>query len=422
MAETQKAGHRARVVGKLTTVSVRQAKQRGLYGDGGGLFLQVTAKGTKSWVFRFKEGGRQRVMGLGPEHTVSLKEAREKARECRRLRLEGKDPIAQRMAERAAATLDAARAITFRECAESYIAAHQSGWRNSKHAAQWPATLNAYVYPHFGALPVQSIDVGLVMKSLQPIWTAKPETATRVRGRIESILDWAAARGYRQGENPARWRGHLNKLLPRRSKVRFIKHHAALPYSEMAPFMTALRMQQGTAARALEFAILTAARTSEVTRAGWREIDLGERLWVIPGERMKAGREHRVPLSQRSIAILEEMRAIRRDDYVFPGGKRGRPISNMSMLMLLRRMGRDRLTVHGFRSTFRTWAAERTNFPREVAEMALAHQIGDAVERVYQRADLLAKRRALAEAWSKFCWTSPAAGQVVPLRTSATAE
>jgi len=281
----------ARTIGKLTALAITQAKRRGYYGDGGGLFLQVSATAAKSWVFRFKEDRRLREMGLGPTHTVSLAEARQKALDCRKARLDGRDPIEARRAERMHAKLDAAKAMTFVACAERYIASHKAGWRNPKHAAQWPATLGTYVYPVFGSLPVQAVNVGLVMKAIEPIWVQKPETAGRVRGRIESVLDWATARGYREGENPARWRGHLENRLPKKSKVRRVEHHAALPYADIAAFIAELRQQEGVAARALEFAILTAARTGEVIGAKWDEIDLSERLWVVPAERMKAGKE-----------------------------------------------------------------------------------------------------------------------------------
>jgi integrase len=400
----------ARTIGKLTALAVDKAKRRGYYGDGGGLFLQVSASGSKSWVFRFKDAGKLHEMGLGATHTIGLAEAREKARESRRLRLDGVDPIEARKVARSRARLDAAQAMTFKECAERYIASHRVGWRSQTHAAQWPSTLSSYVYPVFGSLSVQAVDVGLVLKALEPIWTAKPETASRVRGRIESVLDWATARGYRQGENPARWRGHLENLLPKISKVRRIEHHAALPYIEIGSFMVELGQQENVAARALELAILTAARTGEVIGAKWDEIDLGERLWTVPAERMKAGKEHRVPLSNAALAVLEEMQKVRTGDFVFPGGKVGRPISNMAMLMLLRRMGHVDLTTHGFRSSFRDWAAERTGFPAEVAEMALAHTVTDKVEAAYRRGDLFQKRRQLMEAWAKFC-ACPAAGQ-----------
>src|ERR1051326_4330491 len=294
--------HRTRAIGKLTTIQVQRAKRRGLYGDGGGLFLQVAKGGSKSWVFRFKEAGRLRVMGLGPLHTISLAEAREKALACRKMRLDGVDPIAARRERRIAAKVEAAKAITFRDAAEKFIDAHKAGWRNARHALQWPATLEAYVYPVFGSLPVSAVDTALVMKAIEPVWKLTPETASRVRGRIESVLDWAAAREHRRGDNPARWRGHLENLLPKRNKVRRVKHLAALPYQQIGELMPALREEDGIAARALEFTILTAARSGEVFGARWEEFDLSERLWVIPGERMKAGKEHRVPLSDAAIA------------------------------------------------------------------------------------------------------------------------
>jgi integrase len=393
----------ARAIGKLTALGVYRAKRRGYHGDGGGLFLQVSNSGAKSWVFRFKEGGRLREMGLGAAHTVSLAEAREKARECRRMRLGGIDPIEARKAGRAQARFEVQNAMTFEACAERYIAAHKAGWRNPKHAAQWPSTLSTYVYPIFGSLPVQAVDIGLVMKAVEPIWTDKPETASRVRGRIESVLDWATARGYRQGENPARWRGHLENLLPKKSKIRRVQHHPALPYAEIGDFMAALKQQEGVPARALEFAILTVARTGEVISATWPEINFGERLWTVPAERMKAGKEHRVPLSAAVIAILEEMQKIRHGDFAFPGAKARRPLGNMALLIVLRRMGRGDLTTHGFRSSFRDWVAERTDFPSEVAEMALAHAVSDKVEAAYRRSDLFEKRRRLMDAWARFC-------------------
>jgi integrase len=404
----------ARGVARLAAVALPKLKP-GMHADGGGVYLQVTKSGARTWIFRFMLRGHAREMGLGPLHTVALAEAREKARECRKLLLEGIDPIEARKAKRAGERLAAATAMTFQECAASYISAHQAGWRNPKHRAQWPATLEAYVYPVFGSLPVQAIDTGLVTKALEPIWTAKPETASRVRGRVESVLDWATARGYRQGENPARWKGHLDHLLPARSKVRRVEHHAALPYPEMAAFMAELRSQEGIGARALEFAILTAARTGEVIGARWEEIDIAGRLWIVPGARMKASKEHRVPLSSRALAILEEMAAIRRGDFVFPGARAGKPLSNMAFLMLLRRMGRGDLTAHGFRSSFRDWAAESTGFPSEVVEMALAHTVGDKVEAAYRRGDLFQKRRQLMEAWAKHCEARKVPGDVVRL-------
>jgi integrase len=393
----------ARVIGKLSTVRVREATKRGLHGDGGGLFLQISKSGARSWVFRFKETGRLRVMGLGPAHTISLAEARERARQCRVARLDGIDPIEQRRAARAGARLDKAKAVTFRECADAYIAAHRVGWRHPKSEAQWTASLTAYAFPILGALPVAAIDTGLVMRVLEPIWATKPETAGRVRGRIELVLGWAATRGFRTGENPARWRGHLENLLPKKSKVARVEHHPAAHYGEIGAFIAELRQRDGVPARALEFLILTAARTGEVTGARWDEINLADRVWIVPGSRMKGAREHRVPLSEAAMAVVEKMAKIRHGDRVCPGQVDGRPIANTAFLVLLRRMGRGNLTAHGFRSTFRDWCAERTAFPAEVAEMALAHAVGDKVEAAYRRGDLFDKRWALADAWARFC-------------------
>jgi integrase len=342
-------------------------------------------------------------MGLGSAGTFSLAEAREKALACRKLCAEGLDPIEVRQVQRQDAAIESARAMTFRQCATAYIEAHRAGWRNAKHAAQWTATLEAYAYPVFGELPVAGVDTGLVMRAVEPIWATKPETATRVRGRVESILDWATTRGFRRGENPARWKGHLANLLPKRSRVRKVEHHAALPFVEVPAFLKALEAQSGAAAQALAFTILTAARTSETLGARWSEIDLAARIWTVPAERMKAGVEHRVPLTAPAVAILERMAEVRADDFVFPGGKRGRPLSNMAMLVLLRRMDRGDLTVHGFRSSFRDWAAETTHYAAEVVEAALAHTIESKVVKAYRRGDLFEKRRELMDAWAVHC-------------------
>jgi integrase len=393
-----------RTIGRLTALKVDKAKRAGMYADGGGLYLRVTQSGTKNWVFRFMLNGRPRWMGVGPVHTIGLAEARNRAAGFRLQRHDGVDPIEKRRAEKLEARLDAAKAMSFKECAVMYIASHRAGWRK-KHAAQWQATLAMYAEPVIGGLSVQRIDIALVLKVLEPIWTTKPETAGRVRGRIESILDWAKVRGYRTGENPARWRGQLDKLLPARSKVRRVEHHAALFYAELPRFLVSLREQEGIAARALEFAILTAARTGEVIGARWSEMDMLDKTWTLPAMRMKAGKEHRVPLSGRALAILQEMQPHRHADeaFVFPGAKPGRPLSNMAFLMLLRRMGRGDVTAHGFRSSFRDWAAERTNVPAEVAEMALAHTISDKTAAAYNRSDLFDRRRRLMAAWTTFC-------------------
>jgi integrase len=402
----------ARASERLTALKVEKAKRPGMYADGGGLYLRVTPDGAKNWVLRYMLDRKPHWMGLGPLALYSLADARTRALDARRKRHEGIDPIGARRAERARQRLEAAKAITFSQCAESYIASHRAGWRNAKHKYQWNATLETYAAPVIGVLPVQAIDTALVLKVLEPIWTAKPETASRLRQRIENILDWAKVRGYREGENPARWRGHLDKLLPARAKVAAVEHLAALPYAELPTFLTELRSREATAARALEFAILTAARTGEVIGARWNELDLLDKTWTIPSARMKTHREHRVPLAPRAVAILQEMAKHRPagDDgasYAFGGAKAGKPLSDMGMLMLLRRMGRgDDLTVHGFRSTFRTWAAELTNFPREVIEAALAHTIGNKVEAAYQRGDMFEKRRRLMDAWASYCATA----------------
>jgi integrase len=414
----------ARATGRLTALKVEKAKKPGMYADGGGLYLRVTPEGTKNWVLRFMIDRRPRWMGLGPVSLYGLQEARAKALDARRLRHEGIDPIDARRAQRARQRLDAAKAITFAECAESYVASHRAGWRNDKHASQWPATLATYAEPIIGALPVQAVDTGLVLKVIEPIWTEKPETANRLRGRVERILDWAKVRGYRDGENPARWRGHLDKLLPARAKVRRVEHHAALPFPDLPSFLVALRDEEGMAARALEFLILTAARTGEVIGAQWGEIDMGERTWTIPADRMKAGKEHRVPLCERALEILAELKAAEGaadigGQPVFTGAKRGRPLSNMAMLMTLRRMKRGDLTAHGFRATFKTWAAECTSVQNEIIEAALAHTLGGKVEQAYMRGDLFEKRRRLMEQWGTFCTTVPvegSRGNVAPIR------
>lgn len=388
---------------KLSAATVSSRKKPGHYGDGGGLYLRVAPGGTKGWIFRFTRASKTRDAGLGSYPTVSLVKARDLAEQCRRLLASGIDPIEARKAERAAANDAAEKARTFAQCAKAYIASHEAGWRNDKHRYQWRATLEHYVYPVFGGLPVGEVKTEHVLKALNPIWTVKPETATRVRGRIEAILNAAKAQGLREGENPATWRGHLDQLLPARSKVRRVEHHAALPYNEVPAFMALLRTEKGITARALEFMVLTATRTMETLGARWDEIDLKARMWTIPAHRIKGGRAHRVPLSVRAITILKEMAEIRQNEFVFPGAKQGRPLSQMACLMLLRRMEYGHVTVHGFRSSFRDWASEMTDFQREVAEAALAHVVGDKVEAAYLRGDMLEKRRQLMGTWESYC-------------------
>jgi integrase len=363
---------------------------------------------SKSWLLRYALAGKRRDMGLGPYPAVSLAEARQKAQDARKLLAEGQDPV-----EAARASAAAASAIpTFREAAERYIAAHEDSWRNPKHRQQWTNTLATYAHPIIGAVSVADIAVGDVLRVVEPIWREKPETASRLRGRIEAILDWAIARDYRTTENPARWRGRLQQLLPAKTKIRRVEHHAALPWREVGDFMAALRQRTGSAARALEFAILTAARSGEVRGATWAEIDLASATWTVPAARMKAGREHRVPLSAAALALLERARADYRaehgknaipppDGFVF--AREGARLSENAMLEVLARMKRDDVTTHGFRSTFRDWCAEATNYPREIAEAALAHVNKDRVESAYLRGDHLEKRRLLMNEWAKFC-------------------
>ncbi|MBL8549248.1 MAG: tyrosine-type recombinase/integrase [Hyphomonadaceae bacterium] len=387
---------------------VRQLREPGLYPDGGGLFMQVTTgvdnTPRRSWVLRYRApSGRSREMGLGSALDVALVDARAEADVARKQVREGVDPIEERKLKRARAATDAAKAMTFRQCAANYIATHEAGWRNAKHAAQWSSTLDAYAHPVFGDAAVASIDVAMIMKALDPIWSQKTETASRVRQRIEAILDWATVRGYRVGDNPARWRGHLQKALPPRARVQKVRHHPALPYAELPAFVARLRAVGGLAPIAFEFLILTATRTNEALRAEWNEIDLDKAVWTIPGERMKAGREHRVPLSAQSVELLERLRLLGSTSWVFPGNGDSAPLSNMACLAVLKRMNRRGLTVHGFRSTFRDWTAEQTNYAREVAEAALAHVIGDKTEAAYRRGDLFEKRRLMMAEWAAFC-------------------
>jgi integrase len=404
----------AREIERLSALKVSRLKRPGLHADGGGLYLQIKGGSAKSWLYRFKRNGRARDMGLGPVITVSLADARAAAAEARKQCRAGIDPIAHRRAERAALRLTAAKGVTFKECAADYVKAHAPGWRNAKHKQQWENTIATYAEPILGALPIHEVDTALVLKVLEPIWRTRTETAKRLRGRLESILDWAKARGYRDGENPARWRGHLDKLLAAPSKVRKHVHHAALAYDDMPDFMARLRAEEGTAARALEFLILTVARTGEVIGARKPEIQQSTKAWIVPAGRMKAGREHRVPLSKAALVIAEKG-ALQDPEFLFPGRRAKHPLSNMAMSMLLRRLGYDKITVHGFRSTFRDWAAERTNYPRELAEMALAHMVADETEGAYLRTDMFEKRRRLAEDWAKFCGTPKMAGTVVTL-------
>lgn len=414
------------IVNALSPPAVRHAKA-GRHADGGGLFLLVKETGRRSWVYRYKIGKRERDIGLGAAAgpgSVSLADARAAAADLRRKVKAGIDPLDEReqLKEEAQAAAHEAtiRSMTFKAVADAYITAHEPSWRNVKHRAQWRSTLETYAYPFMGDVPIGDVGTSHVMAALEPIWSKKPETASRVRGRIESVLDYAKSREWRSGENSARWRGHVANLLPKRSKVAKVEHHAAIAWSEIASFMTALRAREAVSASALEFLVLTTARTGEVLGARWSEIDMRRKLWTVPPERMKAGREHRVPLSAAAMDVINQMKPLRRsasgDGYVFPG-RRDSPLSQMSMLMLLRRMERRDFTVHGMRSTFRDWAAETTSYPHEMAEIALAHVVGDKVEAAYRRGDMIEKRRRMMDDWAKFC-AKPVEqkGNVTPIR------
>ena len=408
-----------RQLNRLTARTIATKQTPGLHCDGGGLYLQISGSGSKAWIFRYRSPltRKLRDMGLGAIHTVGLLEVREKAAAQRSAIQSGLDPIETREEQNRKRAIEAAKAITFSQCAASYIESHRAGWRNEKHADQWTNTVETYCNPVIGSLPVQDVDTGLVLKILEPIWASKPETASRLRGRIENILDWAKVRGYRAGENPARWKGQLNQLLPALAKKSRVVHHEAMPFDEVSAFVSRLREQSTVSARCLEFTILTAARTNEAVYATSDEFDLNAATWTIPGSRMKAGKEHRVPLSPRAVQIVRDMLK-RKEDYVFPGAKSGKPMSNMAMLTLLERMG-VAVTVHGFRSTFRDWAAERTEFSHEVCEMALAHTIPNAAEAAYRRGDLFEKRRKLIEAWADYIDAPSCDAAVIPIKQAA---
>lgn len=405
---------------KLTAKTVESLARAGIpgyTGDGQGLYFQVSQVGGKSWVFRYKKDGKSRMMGLGRYPETSLSQAREKAIALRNQTNSGIDPLEARDLERKRLreeqelleqkrreeAAQSARLITFEKASRDYITSHSAGWRNAKHAQQWINTLSTYAFPIIGQLQTNEISTEHVLQILTPIWTTKPETASRVRNRIELVMDAAKARGLRGGENPARWRGHLDKLLPARSKVRKVQHHVALPWRELPAFIARLDAHDEPSYQAMRLTILTACRTSEVLHAHWSEFDFKTQTWIIPASRMKAHREHRVPLSTAVQKLLEGLPRIENSPFLFPGARKAKPISNMAMLMALRRLRRSDLTMHGFRSTFRDWAAENTLFPREVCELALAHKIADGAEAAYWRSDLVEKRRALMNAWAEYC-------------------
>ena len=375
-----------------------------------GLYLQVASGGTKSWLFRYKSPvtAKQREMGLGSLDLVSLAQARSHAIECRKLMLAGLDPIDERGQQKRKQQLQMAQTITFRDAAEQCITSKKPEWKNAKHGQQWVNSLTAYAYPVFGDLSISDIDTELVLKAIEPIWVSKAETASRVRQRIETVWDWARARQYVEGENPARLRGHLDKILAKTAKIKRVKHHAALPYKQINEFLTALRQRRGSSALALEFMIMTAGRTGEVIGAKWAEFDLAASTWTVPAVRMKAGKEHRVPLCDRAIAILSSIKSNHNpDDFVFPGWKAGTGLSNGAMLALMRKMKFGHYTPHGFRSTFRDWAADEAHtFQNETIELALAHTIKNQAEAAYRRGDQLERRRELMAAWQKHTETT----------------
>ena len=389
----QKWGQMARSIQKISDAAARNLKAPGRHSDGGGLYLNVSPALRKSWLFMWTPpGGRRREMGLGPYPTVTLSDARVKADRCRRLVAEGKDPIAER---------DREAEKTFGDAADLFVESMEGSWRNEKHRAQWTMTLGDAYCSAIRQRPVAAVGTDDVLRVLSPVWTEKPETASRLRGRIERVLDFAQVKGWRSGENPARWRGHLKNALPARQRLAR-GHHAAMPYGDVPAFMNRVAAREAMAARALEFLILTAARSGEVLGARWSEVDLKRKVWTVPGERMKAGKEHRVPLGDRALGLLEKLGESRNGDLVFPGEKEGRPLSIMALTMLLRRMDVGHFTPHGFRSAFRDWAGDETEFPREIAEAALAHKVGDETEQAYRRSDALDRRRKLMDAWEGY--------------------
>ena len=404
----------AKMIKRLTDLKVKRLTKFGSYPDGGGLYLQVSKTGAKSWFFRYQVSGKGRKKGLGPYPTTTLVMARGAAHDCQVLRDQGIDPIQYEQQKKIEEELKAGRAKTFRYCAEKYIESHKAEWSNAKHEYQWTQSLSAYAYPFIGQIPVQDVDVGLVLEVLEPIWHTKTETATRVRQRMETILDWATARNYRSGVNSALWKGHLDKILPKPTKIRKVKHHPALPYIDTPEYFRGLRETETLAAKTLAFIILTATRGGEARCARWEEI--GGDIWIIPAERMKSRRPFRVPLSNEALNILEEVKPMERGGMVFPGSRI--PISDTSVRKLLKQTYPD-LTTHGFRSSFRDWCAERSNYSREVAEAALSHILRDKTEAAYQRGDLIEKRARLMNAWEQYLLTFEKNADVVPINKKA---
>jgi len=404
----------AKTVKQLKDLQIRRFTKPGAYPDGEGLYLQVRDSGAKDWFYRYEVAGKGRKRGLGPYPTISLERAREDALVCRQLRKQGIDPIEHYKEIELNKDLEKAKSTTFKECALTYIDTHRHGWRNKKHESQWRNTLKTYAYPTIGDLPVQAIDIDLVMKVLEPIWFEKTETASRIRQRIENILDWATVRKLRKGDNPALWRGRLDKLLPKRTKVQKTVHFAAMDYKDVPEYFQSLRAKDTLASKALAFTILTATRSGEARAATRSEIN--DNVWIIPDSRMKAEREHRVPLSDEAMKIIKEMEPFERqtDDLIFPGLAHAKPISEASLLKIVKQT-HPTLTVHGFRSSFRDWCAEQTSYPREVAEAALAHTLKDKTEAAYQRSDMFEKRRKLMDSWADYCLKVQTDADVVPI-------
>jgi len=387
---------------KLSTTKILRISKPGKYNDGNGLYLQVTKNLVKSWVFRYQMDGHEHYMGLGSIYAVDIKGARKKAQKARECLARKTDPLQERATVVAKDKKRNERNKTFDECATEYIELHKHGWKSIKHLKQWESSINTYASPYFGQVFVREISTALILQALEPIWVTKTETASRLRERIERILSWATIGDYRDGENPARWDGHLQELLPKPSRIKIVRHHPSIPYQEMSGFFKLLNAERSIVARALEFTIFTACRTSEALRVKWQEIDFAQRVWTVPAERMKGGRVHRVPLAEAPLEILGALKGLH-PDWVFPNLRRGLPYCETAMFALLRKMKRPGITVHGFRSAFRVWAAEQTNYPKEVLEMALAHKQATIVEEAYQRSDLFGRRQALMQDWAGWC-------------------
>ncbi len=406
-------------INRLTALQVTKLRKPGYHADGGGLYLCIKDSGAKSWIFRYRFGGKEHEMGLGSLNTFSLADSRERALQQRKLLADGKDPLGFKRAAQLERGMAEASIITFDAAATNYIASHKHGWKNEKSEQQWTNTLATYASPAFGSLPVSQIETALVMRVLEPIWASKTETASRVRGRIEKILDWCKTHGYRQGENPARWKGHLENLLSAPKKTKTVEHHPALPWREIGTFMQELRKRPGSSALALEVIILTNCRTNEALQAKWTEFDFDAALWTIPAGRMKGEKEHFIPLSDPALAVFRLARAKADDSaFVFPGARsKIKPLSNMACLELLKQMGHGDVTVHGFRSSFRDWAGEFTSHTREVIEHAMSHQLKDKAEAAYARGTMLERRRVLMADWAEYCAQPAVNHGVVPIRS-----